>query len=182
MYLSCMVSLTTQTNALPATVWLIAYIACSTDSLQEVLEHIEGCVIKDESTRESTSFDTQKLLANPILNSALSETLRLQFSGFSVRGVSNDTTLTVNSRPFELKKGSTVFISATCVHKDPEIYEKPHEFRLKRFVEMHTKIEGDNYTDKPQTTFTKHGMPIRHPLIPWGGGHFMVFSSIFKMF
>jgi hypothetical protein len=37
---------------------------------------------------------------------------------------------------------------------------------------MHTKTENDDGREK--VFFWKNGAAIRHPLLPWGGGHFMV--------
>jgi len=137
-----------------------------------MLHRIESWVLNEKSTRVSTSFNVSGLLGDPILNSAVSETLRMQFRGLSVRGISQDTTLSIHGRPFELEEGGTVFLSMSCVHKDPGIYEFPNEFRLKRYVHMHTKTENDDGREK--VFFWKNGAAIRHPLLPWGGGHFMV--------
>lgn len=40
---------------------------------------------------------------------------------------------------------------------------------------MHTKTE--NSDGRVTFGFWKNGSPIRHPLLPWGGGHFMVSSG-----
>ena len=94
-------------------------------------------------------------------------------TGLNIRGVNRDTTLTVNGHPYEFRKGSVVCMPMACVHKDPEIYENPEEYQSTRFLQMHSK-SGEDYSDKPATFFTKNGVPVRNPLIPWGGGHFMV--------
>jgi cytochrome P450 len=99
----------------------------------------------------------------------------MEFRGLSPRDVSEDTMLTVNGRAFELQKGTAIFISTIGVHKDPGIYESPYEYRLKRYEHMHTKTE--NSDGRVTICFWKNGAPIRHPLLPWGGGHFMVSSA-----
>lgn len=141
-----------------------------------MLDRIESCVLGEKSTPESTVFNVPDLLQDPVLNSALSETLRMQFRGLSVRSVSQDTTLNIHSRAFELEKGAAVFLFTPGVHKDPGIYESPNEYRLQRYIQMHTKRGNDDGRDK--VFFWKNGAPIRHPLLPWGGGHFMVRRSI----
>ena len=94
-------------------------------------------------------------------------------TGLTVRGVDQDATLTVNGRPYELRPGSMVCMPMACVHKDPEIYENPEEYQSTRFIQMHSK-GGEDYKEKPPTFFSKNGIPVRSPLIVWGGGHFMV--------
>ena len=151
----------------------MAYLAClKEDEKNEVLDRIQNCVVSDQSTRNVTSFNVADLLRDPVLNSAVSETLRMEFRGLSPRGISQDTTLTVNGRPFELQKGTSIFVSTTGVHKDPGIYQSPYEYRLKRYEHMHTKTETSD--GQAPIFFWKNGAPIRHPLLPWGGGHFMV--------
>jgi len=142
---------------------------------KEVLDRIDQYVIPCESDRYSTSFNVSELLEDPLINSAFSETLRLQVNGLSTRGVEKDTSVTVNGQPYVLEKGTTVFCSMPGVHKDPEIFENPEEFRLKRFIHLHTKANG---SDIRSTPFTKNGIPLRFPFLPWGGGNYMVASQL----
>jgi len=165
--------LTIQTNALPAAFWMIAHVSCLQERRSLVLDRIDQYVIAEESTAESTSFDVPSLLRDPLLNSALSETLRINFRGMNVRGVAETTSLTISNKRFEFKKGSVLFLPITCVHKDPAIFEQPEEYQVDRFLEMHSDAGAAENT-KNKTYFSKHGVPIRHPLLPWGGGHFMV--------
>ena len=88
----------------------------------------------------------------------------MEFQGLSLRGVSQDTTLTVNGRPFELQKGTSIFVSTIGGHKDPGIYKSPYEYRLKRYEQMHTKSGKSDGRDN--VYFWKIGAPIRHPLLP----------------
>ena len=165
--------LTIQTNAIPAAFWMIAHVSCLRERRSLVLGRIDQYVIAEESTAESASFDVPSLLRDPLLNSALSETLRINFRGMNVRGVAETTSLTIGGRRFEYKQGSVLFLPMTCVHKDPAIFDKPDEYQLDRFLEMHSNA-GVAENTKNRTHFSKHGVPIRHPLLPWGGGHFMV--------
>lgn len=151
---------------------MIAHVACLQEQRKLVLAQIDRCVIAKESTTDSTSFDVPSLLKDPLLNSALSETLRVNFRGMNVRGVAETTSITVAGQPVEFQKGSVVFLPMTCVHKDPAIYEQPDEYRVDRFLQMHSNPGVE--TTKTTTYFSKHGVPVRHPLLPWGGGHFMV--------
>lgn len=150
----------------------MAYVSCLTEEKAEVLRQIQNYVVAEESSHGATSFDVPELVKDPLLSSALSETLRLQFAGLAPREVTQDTAVTVNGRSYELRKGSVIFVSSSCVHKDPRIYKSPDEYRLKRFVQWHKK--SDDNANKDEMHFFKNGVLIRHPLIPWGGGHFMV--------
>jgi cytochrome P450 len=164
-------------NAIPASLWMIAYATCLKKTEREdVLSRIRKHVISNESTKESTSFNLFELLKDPILNAAFSETLRMQVNGLSMKGVEEDTALTVNGQTYSLEKGSTVFLSMPGVHKDPEVYENPEQFQLKRLLYMHSKGDGEYDNEKSQKVFTKNGVVVRQPFFPWGGGHFMVCS------
>jgi cytochrome P450 len=154
---------------------MIAYVTCLEEvERNNVLSRIQKQVIANESTKSSTSFNVSDLLKDPVLNSAFSETLRLQINGLSMKGVEQDTTLSVNGQTYTLEKGSIVFISMPGVHKDPEIYENPEQFQLKRFLYLHTTEKDDYDTEQSQKVFTKNGVVVRQPFFPWGGGHFMV--------
>lgn len=141
------------------------------DELEDIQTRLQKYVIDSESDKNSVSFNVAELLEDPILNSGFSETLRLQVNGLSTRGVDCDTTITVDGYPYVLEKGSTVFCSMPGVHKDPEIYDEPEKFRLKRFIQLHTK---GGEVDSRMAPFTKRGIPLRYPFLPWGGGVHMV--------
>jgi cytochrome P450 len=154
---------------------MIAYVTCLKETeREEVLSRIQKHVISSESTKESTSFNVFELLKDPILNSAFSETLRMQINGLSMKGVEQDTALTVNGQTYSLEKGSKVFLSMPGVHKDPEIYENPQQFHLKRFLYLHSNGDDEYDNGKTQKVFTKNGVVVRQPFFPWGGGNFMV--------
>ena len=142
----------------------------------------------------SVRFNTSTLLCSPLLNSALSETLRLQFNGLSVRGVSQPTYIPVatfsssttrapvnnaqfKDRGYFVDKGDTVFLVMPCVHKNPEIYTSPNEYQLDRFEKMWSDKFNGNVDAESKGWFFKQGKAVKYPLMPWGGGHFMVLSE-----
>jgi cytochrome P450 len=108
-----------------------------------------------------------------VLNAALSETLRLQMNGLSPRTVLQDATVTAGEQTYAVQKGETVFIVMASVHKNPEIYDNPYEFQLKRFIHMHDKNDTDQYQSSVNFS-TKSGVQVRNPFIWWGGGQHMV--------
>ena len=89
-------------------------------------------------------------------------------NGLVRREIQKDTTLTINDRPYQLRKDEWVFLSMAGVHKSADIYPDPRSFQLKRFVEMHTKSQGDKF--EAYKVFTKSGVRVRNPVIWWGGG------------
>ena len=164
-----------QTNAIPTCAWLIAYLATLNDpsQRQEVMTHISQYFISQESTKTSTVFNFSGLSQDSLLNSAVSETLRLQMNGLSPRTIENDTQLTVSGQSYSLRKGEVIFITMSGVHKNDEMYSNPSEFQLKRFLDMHDK-SGDY---KATRTYMKNGTQVRNPFIWWGGGIHIVSSQ-----
>ena len=153
----------------------MAYILCltNTDERQEVENRILQYVIsEDKETRGSTLLDIPKLSKDSVLNSALYEALRLQMNALTPRSVEEDTTLSVNGRSYFLRKGETALMPMVGVHKNPEIFDDPHTFHLKRFVYVHDSANNDVY--KSQKAFTKSGVKVRNPYVWWGGGHHVV--------
>ena len=65
-----------------------------------------------------------------------------------------------------------MFLAMTCVHKDEEIYDSPMEYRVDRFEQMwRDKLHGGQ---EDKGWFFRGGKVVKYPLMPWGGGHFMV--------
>ena len=121
-------------------------------------------------------LDISKLSKDPVLQSALYETLRLQMNALTPRSVEQDTTLSVNGRSYFLQKGETALMPMVGIHKNPEIYDDPHTFRLKRFVHLHDSANNDVH--QSQKVFTKSGVKVRNPYVWWGGGQHVVGPSI----
>ena len=107
---------------------MIAYItSLPLSEKQSLLEDLKAHILPPESPTTPNAlpdvrFNTTTLLKSTLLNSALSETLRLQFNGLSVRGVSQHTSLRITQRggqeEYRLEKGDVVFLALACVHKD----------------------------------------------------------------
>jgi cytochrome P450 len=118
-----------------------------------------------------------------VLNAALSEMLRLQMNGLSPRTVLQDATVTAGEKTYAVQKGDTVFIVMASVHKNPDIYDEPYEFQLKRFMALHDKSGTDQYQSSTKFS-TKSGAQIRNPFIWWGGGQHIVrtFLNVLKIF
>lgn len=97
-------------------------------------------------------------------------------NGLAPRTVEHDTTITVDGQNYAIRKGDIIFIVTASVHKNPEIYEDPYDFRLQRFMPLHNKTGTDQY--QSYKVFNKSGHRVRNPFIWWGGGqHIVNFSS-----
>lgn len=152
---------------MPIAFWLVAYItSLGLDRKQTVLDRVQRYVTAPKINEESTSFHVSTLVQDPLLKSALKETLRLQVLGLSVRVLQEDTTVTIEGRPYTLEKHSSAIVAMPLIHKDPNIYENPDNFELERFLE-----------EDEAKVFSKNGIPLRTPFIPWGGGAFKVSSK-----
>lgn len=187
---------------------MIAYIiALPTEEKNLILEEIKTHVLLESTDHQlqdkdqcktgfkGVKFNTATLLRSPLLNSALSETLRIQFRGLSVRGVEQDTCLTVNipkspstgtvtsptstlpasavTKSYFLPANSTLFLSTSCIHKNPAIYYSPFEYKVHRFEKM-WRDKFDDLQPPEKGWFFMDGGVVKYPLMPWGGGHFMV--------
>ena len=94
-------------------------------------------------------------------------------NGLSPRTVLQDATVTAGEQTYAVQKGETVFIVMASVHKNPEIYDKPYEFQLNRFIHMHDKSGTNRYQSSAKFS-TKSRVQIRNPFIWWGGGQHIV--------
>jgi hypothetical protein len=190
---------------------MIAYItALPAEEKSLILREIRTHVLPDSTNRQlqdkdqcqtgfkGVKFNIATLLRSPLLNSALSETLRIEFRGLSVRGVEQDTYLTVNvpkslptvssptstpsaptvTKSYFLPANSSLFLSTSCIHKNPTIYDSPFEYRVHRFEKM-WRDEFDDVEPPEKGWFFLDGGVVKYPLMPWGGGHFMVRTFLF---
>ena len=94
---------------------MLAYLTCSTSPAeqQELRTRIQQYVI-GENTKDPATFNVTALLQDPVLNAAVSETLRLQMNALSPRAVQQDTSLIVNNQSYTFKKGEMLFIFELC--------------------------------------------------------------------
>ncbi|WAR25087.1 CP7A1-like protein [Mya arenaria] len=144
-------------NTFRVSYWLIYYLMKYQDALQALRQEINEFVetkasfCDPEGPVELTLAELDKL---PVLNSVLNETIRYTSGVFMVRAVTADTDFCMeNGQTYKLRAGDRVAIYPPAIHKDPEIFENPLEFKYDRFVDA---------------TFYKNGRELKNPLLAFG--------------
>ena len=95
----------------------------------------------------------------------------------------------VNGKNYSIRKGSFVVIMPRLIHMDPELYPNPDEYWPERFlgsdlesamivVDGYGVVKGEKQPKKVRNVkFFKNGVPVRHYMIPFGGGDHLVFAE-----
>jgi cytochrome P450 len=120
-----------QANPLPATMWYILHVLISPSHdkiLSTIREHAS-----DPSDPRANVFNLDALLTDPLLHALFSETLRLQATTLTVRGVTQDTSLPVIDDEYFIRKGTILIAPASALHMDEEIFPEPRKFKSDRF-------------------------------------------------
>src|SRR5271170_2101456 len=173
---------------MPISFWYVAFILTSEKYRQAVLDRIQSYVLPNATINSDNLFDVSGLLADPLLQACFQETLRLRTQNGSMRLVNEATTIPVLGREYYVRKGSMVFIPAPLIHMDTEIYSHPEQYDPERFLGSNletTIIANDpNHVDDEKTQvksapkFFKKGVPVRHYMLPFGGGDNLVSSDV----
>jgi len=87
----------------------------------------------DSSNPRANTFNLDTLLTDPLLHALFSETLRLQATTLTVRGVTTDTFLPVIDEDYYIRKGTILIAPASALHMDSEIFPEPRTFKTHRF-------------------------------------------------
>lgn len=170
---------------MPLSFWFVALIATSEKHYTRVMDRIRAHVLPNADISTGTVFDTDALLADPLLQACFLETLRLRTQNGSTRIVFESTTLPVSGKRYYIRKDSIVTIPAYLIHHDPEIYNNPTDFHPERFLGSdlesalieHADNPGkleDAVREKKPPKFFKRGVPVRHYMMPFGGGENLV--------
>ena len=134
-------------------------------------------------------FDIDGLLNDQLLQACFQETLRLRAQPGPTRIVYEATTVPVRGREYHIRKDSTVFIPTYLIHHDPEIYGTDvNEFHPERFIGAELESTFIDEAGIPNgledvvrkgksPIFFKRGVPVRHYMMPFGGGESLVHFS-----
>ncbi|XP_065873376.1 cytochrome P450 CYP82J17-like [Euphorbia lathyris] len=123
--------------------WLVAVLLNNKRVLQLAQEEIDEKVGRERNVEES---DIEKLV---YLNAIIKETLRLYPAGpLAVpREAMEDCTL----YGYQIPKGTRILTNLWKLHRDPNIWDNPEEFRPERFLTSHVKLDymGQNFEYVP---------------------------------
>jgi len=172
---------------MPISFWFITLILNSPKHYEIVLERIQSHLLPNSTSKSEPLFDVPSLVSDPYLQACFQETLRLRGQNGSLRIVNEATTLPVNGKEYYLRQGSLVFIPAPLIHMDTEIYSNVTEFQPERFldadlestmiiVDGHASVDEKREAKPPK--FFKKGVPVKHYMMPFGGGDSLVSFSM----
>lgn len=155
----------TQGNMGPAAFWLLLFLLKNPEALTAVRGELEHVLSRAEQPVSQMTALPQKVLDNmPVLDSVLSESLRLTAAPFITREVVVDMAIPMaDGREFSLRRGDRLLLFPfLSPQKDPEIYTDPEVFKYNRFL----NADGSEKKD-----FYKDGKRLKNYIMPWGAGH-----------
>ncbi|KAM4687309.1 cytochrome P450 7B1 [Discoglossus pictus] len=151
-------------NTIPATFWAMYYLVRHPKALAAVRDEIDH-LLQSTGQKRGPEYDihlTREQLDSLVyLGSAIKETFRLCSASMNIRVVQDDFLLELEgNQAVSLRKGDFVALYPPTLHKDPEVYEDPEEYKYDRFVE----------NGHEKTTFYKNGKKLKYFLMPFGSG------------
>ncbi|KAK1337193.1 hypothetical protein QTO34_001816 [Cnephaeus nilssonii] len=152
-------------NMGPAAFWLLLFLLKNPEALAAVRGELEHVLSRAEQPVSQMTTLPQKVLDNmPVLDSVLSESLRLTAAPFITREVVVDMAIPMaDGREFSLRRGDRLLLFPfLSPQKDPEIYTDPEVFKYNRFL----NADGSEKKD-----FYKDGKRLKNYSMPWGAGH-----------
>lgn len=155
----------TQGNMGPTAFWLLLFLLKNPEALAAVHAELKRVVWQAEKPVLQMTTLPQKILDSmPVLDSVLSETLRLTAAPFITREVMADLALPMaDGREFSLRRGDRLLLFPfLSPQKDPEIYTEPEVFKYDRFLNPDGSEKKDFYKD---------GKRLKNYNMPWGAGH-----------
>ncbi|XP_023401507.2 cytochrome P450 7B1 [Loxodonta africana] len=150
-------------NTIPTVFWAMYYLLRHPEAMAALRDEIDRLLQSTGQKKGSEffiDFTREQLDSLVYLESIVLEVLRLCSFSTTIRFVEEDFALPVESGECLLRKGDLVAIFPPALHKDPEVFEAPEEFRYDRFVE-----DG-----KKKTTFFKSGKKLKYCVMPFGSG------------
>ncbi|KAL5728114.1 hypothetical protein ACHQM5_001236 [Ranunculus cassubicifolius] len=143
--------------------WVMAELMKHPESMTRVQEELKDIVGVDNIVEES---HLQKL---KYLNAVVKEVLRLHPTApLLVPRVSSES-CTVGG--YMIPKGATVIVNAWAIHRDPEFWDNPLEFRPERFLNFDSEYDfrGTNFSYIPFGSGRRIcvGVPLAERMIPY---------------
>jgi len=150
-----------QANTIPAVFWSLTYILHDPHATSQICSEIDS-ILTPSSTSNITAHELNKMV---LLDSAISESFRLSTASMTIRQVLHEYNLELpDGNTYKFRKGDNVCLYPYLMHRDPDIYSDPLEYKFDRFVTFDA-----SGTPHP-TKFYKQGNWVKHSPMPFGGG------------
>lgn len=126
-------------NTMPATFWTLLYILKDEVALKKILEEIEIHLprfsLTDENDRTYESWTAERLSRCVLLDSAVSEVLRLKGTPLVRRDCPTDTEITFSDgNVLKVRAGDVVFMYPEPAHYDERFFIEPQNYQFDRFI------------------------------------------------
>uniref|UniRef100_A0A1I8ITJ4 Cytochrome P450 n=3 Tax=Macrostomum lignano TaxID=282301 RepID=A0A1I8ITJ4_9PLAT len=149
-----MVYLHVNYNTKKATYWAINNLLKDRQAYAALQSEIDDAInAKVGDSSEVAEFSSDEIDRLPLLDSFIKETFRLSSGVFMIRAVTEDTVLEVDGRSYLLRKGDKAAVYPPALHRDPEMYDSPNDFRHDRFIDNEVTYEGKR---------------VSKPILPYG--------------
>ncbi|KAL2091224.1 hypothetical protein ACEWY4_013487 [Coilia grayii] len=157
----------TQGNAGPAAFWLLGFLLTHPEAMCAVRAEIRSLQLQRHPLANLQKH-------TPVLDSVLSETLRLRAAALITREVVQDKVLQTGAgQEYLLRRGDRLclfpFLSPQM---DPQIHREPEKFKYDRFL----NADGTEKKD-----FFKGGVRMKYCNMPWGAGSNMCVGRHFAV-
>ncbi|XP_033622979.1 prostacyclin synthase [Fukomys damarensis] len=169
-------SFSLQGNMGPAAFWLLLFLLKNPEALAAVRRELQHILCQaGQSSSQMSALPPKALDSTPVLDSVLSESLRLTAAPFITREVVVDMALPLaDGREFSLRCGDRLLLFPfLSPQRDPEIYTDPEVFKYNRFLSP----EGTEKKD-----FYKGGKQLKNYNLPWGAGHNQCLGKSFAIY
>uniref|UniRef100_A0A672ID12 Prostacyclin synthase n=1 Tax=Salarias fasciatus TaxID=181472 RepID=A0A672ID12_SALFA len=154
---------TTQCNAGPAAFWLLGYLLTHPEAMKAVKSEIRGLSTLQDTPLQHPSISLLEAHCTPVLDSVLSETLRLTAAVMISREVVQDKILHMaDGQEYLLRRGDRVCLfPLLSPQMDPQIHQEPQIFKYNRFLNEDMTVKDHFY---------KNGKRLKYYTMPWGAG------------
>lgn len=137
-------------NTVPAAFWTLAHLLADPVAHAALRAEVDAVLHAGAG-----ACGREQLRRMPLLDSAVSEALRLTSGALTIRAVRRDLVLRLDSGAWSLREGDRVCLAPWVTHHDPELFPEPDRYRHDRFL---------------TARFTKRGKKVGYALMPYGGG------------
>lgn len=145
-----------QANTVATAFWVVFRIMRDERAKAAVLGELETIVAETGTD----AFDKHALRRMVYLDSTIDEVFRVAASPLIPRRAQEELVLDLASGKLRVEKGETLCLYPRAMQMDPEIFERPEEFRFDRFVTA----------DGSPARFEKRGQRLAFPLLAFGAG------------